>query len=141
MYWITTSAKTSFGSNFGNLPAIGVKILEICLHVNSFKLSWLFNLSTEKWQLELSFGANFGNLRAFGSNWRYFLFQTFKIEKVWIDFINRFPKYSQVVKNFIRLYLRKSSCDRVEILEISIPGMHLSNKKNRNRLSSPVLDF
>ena len=42
-----------------------------------------------------------GNLRAFGSNrfWCYFLVHTFKIKKVWIDFIKRFPRHSKVLKN------------------------------------------
>ena len=88
-------------------------------------------MNTKIWLEELSFGSNFGNLRAFGSNrvWCYFLVHTFKIKKVWIDFIKRFPIYSKVVKNFIRLWLRKSSCVWVEILAVSIPNIHLSNKK------------
>ena len=79
---------------------------------------------------ELSFGSNFGNLRAFGSNrfWCYFLVHTFKIKKVWIDFIKRFPRYSKVVKTFMRLSLRKPSCVRVEILAVSIPSIHLSKR-------------
>ena len=70
-------------------------------------------------------------LRAIGTNrcWCYFLVHTFKIKKVWIHFIKRFPWYSQVFKNFIWLLLRKSSCVRVEILAVSIANIHLSNKK------------
>ena len=68
----------------------------------------------------------------------YFLVHTFKINKIWIDFIKRFPRYSQVVKNFFRLYLRKSSCVRVEIFAVSIPSIHLSNKQKRTRLSLAV---
>ena len=42
-------------------------------------------------------GSGHGN-RAIGSNqvWCYFLVHTFKIKKVWIDFIKRFPRYSKV---------------------------------------------
>ena len=47
-------------------------------------------------------------------------------KRVRIDFINRIPGYSKVVKNFIRLYLRKYSCVR---FAVSIPSIHLSNKK------------
>ena len=98
-------------------------------------------MNTKIWLEELSFGSNFGNLRAIGSNrfWCYFLVHTFKIKKVWIDFIKRFP--SKVVKNFIRLYLRKPSCVRVEILAVSIPSTHLSNKKTALDYRSWVLVY
>ena len=81
-------------------------------------LNWLFNLNTNKWLEELSFGSNFGNLRAIGSNQFYCYF-----------LVHLFPRYSKVVKNFIRLQLRKSSCVRIEIFAVSIPSIHLSNKK------------
>ena len=45
------------------------------------------------------------------------------------------------VENFIQLLLRESSCDRVEILGISIPSMQLSNQKKRFWLSSSVGEF
>ena len=47
--------------------------------------------------------------RTFSRVWWYFLVHIFKIKKVWIDF-KRFPRYSKVVQNFTRFYLRKSSC-------------------------------
>ena len=58
-----------------------------------------------------------------------------------MDSINRILRYRKLVKNFIRLLLRESSCDRVEILGISIPGMHHANKANRTWLSLSVLSF
>ena len=64
------------------------------------------------------------------------LFSTFKINKVWIDFIKRFLRYIKVLKNFIRLKLRKSSCVRVEILAVSMPSIHLSNKKKPHSIIS-----
>ena len=74
-------------------------------------------MNTKLWLEELLFGYNFGNLRAIGSSrfWCYFLVHTFQIKKLWIDFTKRFPKYSKVVKNFIRLQLRKFLCVRIEI--------------------------
>ena len=67
-------------------------------------------------KIRLSFGSNFGKLRTIGTNrvWCCFLAYTFKVKKDRIDFINWTTRYSQVVKNFIRFYLRKSSSDRVE---------------------------
>ena len=60
-------------------------------------------MNTKIWLAELSFRSS--------RVWWYFLVHILKIKKVWIDSIKR---DSKVVKNFIRLYLRKSSCVRVE---------------------------
>ena len=46
------------------------------------------------------------------------IFFTFKINKLWIDFIKRFPRYSKVVKNK-SIKLCKFSCVRVEIFAVS----------------------
>ena len=70
-----------------------------------------------------------------------FLVHIFKIKKVGIDFIKRCPRYSKVVQNFIRLQLRKPSCIRVEILAVSIPSIHLSNKKTALDYLYPLLSF
>ena len=42
---------------------------------------------------------------------------------------------------FIRFLLRHTSCDRVEILGNSIPGIHLSNKKVANIYLYPFSSF
>ena len=45
-----------------------------------------------------------------------------------------------IVKNFIRIYLRKSSCVRFEIA-VLIPSIHLSNKKTAIVYLYPFLSF
>ena len=45
------------------------------------------------------------------------------------DSVNRIQRYGKNLKNFIRLSLRKSSCNLIEILACSIPVIHLWNKK------------
>ena len=52
-------------------------------------------------------------------------------EKTRVDYINRVPRYGELVKNFSRL--RKSSCDLRESAG-SIPGIHIFNKQNRIQL-------
>ena len=92
-------------------------------------------MSTKIWLEELSFGSNFGNLSAIGSNplWCYFLVHTFQIKK----FESISSNGSRDIAKSLKISFGSSFvslCVRVEIFAVSIPSIHLSNKKTLDYL-------
>ena len=71
--------KLSFGSNFGNLRAIGSNRVWCCFLAHSFKIKKLESISSNGSRdlakpLKISFGSSFVSLRAFGSKFWQFRF-------------------------------------------------------------------
>ena len=97
-------------------------------------------MSTKIWLEELSFGFNFGNLRAFGSNrvWSYFLVHTFKIRK------SISSNGSRDIAKSLKISFGSSFVNlRAFWLKfaVSIPSIHLSNKKTALDYLYPFLSF
>ena len=92
-------------------------------------------MNTKIWLEELSFGSNFGHLRAIGSNrvWCYFILHVFKIKK--------FESISLNGSRDIAKSLKISFGSNFKILAVSIPSIHLSNKKTALDYPYPFLSF
>ena len=96
----TTSAKTSFGSNFGNIRAVGSNRFWCYFLVHTFKIKKVESISSNGSRdiaksLKISFGSSFVSLRAFGSKfWQYTPFK----QKNALDYLYPFLSFS--VHNF-----------------------------------------
>ena len=95
----------SFGSNFGNLRAIGFNRVWCYFLVHTFKIKKFESISSNGSRdiaksLKISFGSSFVNLRAFGSKFWQFRFPvyTFQTKKTALDYLYPFLSFS--VHNF-----------------------------------------
>ena len=95
----------SFGSNIGNLCAIGSNRFWCYFLVHTFKIKKVWSISSNGSRdiaksLKISFGASFVSLRAFGSKFWQFRFPvyTFQTKKTALDCL--FPFLSFSVHNF-----------------------------------------
>ena len=95
----------SFGSNFGNLRAIGSNRFWCYFLVHTFKIKKFESISSNGSRdiaksLKISFGSSFVNLRAFGSKFWQFRFPvyTFQTKETALDCLYSFLSFS--VHNF-----------------------------------------
>ena len=95
----------SFGSNFGNLRAIGSNRCWCYFLVHTFKIKKFDSISSNGSRdiaksLKISFGSSFVNLLAFGSKFWQFRFPvyTFQTKKTALDYLYPFLSFS--VHNF-----------------------------------------
>ena len=90
----------SFGSNFGNLRAIGSNRVWCYLLVHTFKIKKFESISSNGSRdiaksLKISFGSSFVSLRAFGSKSQFrFPVYTFQTKQTALDYLYPFLSFS-----------------------------------------------